>query len=350
MTTTELRVAVATPLKPEHAELLVEREPRIRLDYDPELLPPMRHPADFGGDPAFRRTPEQQERFEAMIDAADAVYGVPDLDAAQIARAVRANPGLRLMHTMAAGGGGTVKAAGLTEAELERVVFTTSAGVHGGPLAEFALFGLLAGAKDLPRLEADQRDRQWPGRWGMGQLAEQAVLVLGLGGIGAEVARLLKAFGAHVIGTSRHERAVPDVDEVVSPAAIAEVAGRVDAVVVALPGTAATERMLGASFFEAAKPGVTVVNVGRGTVIDEEALLAALDAGRVGFAALDVTAVEPLPQESPLWTHPRVLISPHTAALTTGEERRIAELFADNATRLLDGRPLRNRVDTVDFY
>ncbi len=346
----ELRVAVANPLRPELAELIREREPRIRLDWDPELLPPMRHAADFSGDPAFRRTPGQQERYERLVAGADALYGIPDVDPAALARAVRANPRLRWVHTMAAGGGGQVRAAGLTAAELERVAFTTSAGVHGGPLAEFALFGLLAGAKDLPRLQEDQRARSWPGRWEMAQLSEQTVLVLGLGGIGTEVARLLKAFGARVLGTSRHERPVENVDEVVSPGALPEVVGRVDAVVVALPGTASTEGLLSHAFFEAARPGLTVVNVGRGTVIDEEALVAALEAGRVGFAALDVTAVEPLPQDSPLWTHPRVLISPHTAALTSAEERRIAELFADNATRLLDGRPLRNRVDTVDFY
>ncbi|MFF2054004.1 D-2-hydroxyacid dehydrogenase [Leifsonia sp. NPDC058194] len=350
MTNPELRVAVVTPFDPGLAELVVRLEPRIRLDWDPELLPPMRRAADFGGDPAFRRTSEQQRRFEASIDRADALYGIPDLSADEIARAVRANPRLRWVHTMAAGGGGTVKRAGLTAEELRRVAFTTSAGVHGGPLAEFALFGLLAGAKDLPRLRADQQSRTWPERWGMGQLADQTVLVLGLGGIGGEVARLLTAFGARVIGTSRHERHAPDVDEQVRPEALIAVAARVDAVVVALPGTTATDGMLGRAFFEAAKPGLTVVNVGRGTVIDEDALLAALDAGRVGFAALDVTAVEPLPDSSPLWTHPRVLLSPHTAALTDGEERRIAELFADNATRLLDGRPLRNRVDTVDFY
>ncbi|MGN6199195.1 NAD(P)-dependent oxidoreductase, partial [Humibacter sp.] len=118
----------------------------------------------------------------------------------------------------------------------------------------------------------------------------------------------------------------------------------------ALPGTAATEGMLGEAFFTSVRDGVTVVNVGRGTVIDERALTAALDAGRVGFAALDVVAVEPLAADSPLWDHPNVLISPHTAALTTAEDRRLAELFADNATRLLDGRPLRNLVDVVDFY
>jgi phosphoglycerate dehydrogenase-like enzyme len=100
----------------------------------------------------------------------------------------------------------------------------------------------------------------------------------------------------------------------------------------------------------AAKPGTILVNVGRGTVIDEDALLAALSEGRIGFAALDVFAVEPLPADSPLWDHPNVLVSPHTAALNVAEDQLIAELFAANATRFLDGQELKNRVDTVDFY
>ncbi len=92
------------------------------------------------------------------------------------------------------------------------------------------------------------------------------------------------------------------------------------------------------------------MNVGRGSVIDEDALVGALRDGRIGFAALDVVAVEPLDRDSPLWDLPNVLISPHNATLTPAEEQRIAELFADNATRLLDGRELRNVVDTVEFY
>jgi phosphoglycerate dehydrogenase-like enzyme len=108
--------------------------------------------------------------------------------------------------------------------------------------------------------------------------------------------------------------------------------------------------MLDEPFFRAIRSGATVVNVGRGTVIDETALIGALQDGSVGFAALDVVASEPLAADSPLWDMPTVLISPHTAALNSAEDRRIAELFADNATRFLDGRELRNRVDTVDFY
>ena len=99
-----------------------------------------------------------------------------------------------------------------------------------------------------------------------------------------------------------------------------------------------------------AKPGFTLVSVGRGTVIDEPALIDALRDEHVGFAALDVFASEPLVPDSPLWADPRALISPHTAALNSAENRLIAQLFADNATRDLGGRPLRNRVDTVEFY
>lgn len=348
--TGRLRVAVAAPLAPELCELLIAREPRIDLVVDQALLPPMRHPADFSGDPSFQRTPQQQSAYEALVDSADALYGIPDVDPAALARTVRANASLRWVHTMAAGGGGQVRAAQLDEGELARVVFTTSAGVHGDALAEFAVFGVMAGAKDLPRLRAQQDDREWSGRWLMSQVSEQTVLVLGLGGIGQAVARKLAALGASVIGTSRAGASAPGVSRTVHPDDIATVLPHVSAVVTTLPGTDATHHLVGQDFFAALRPGATIVNVGRGTVVDESALVDALEAGTVGFAALDVFEVEPLPAESPLWAHPRVLISPHTAALDAREDRRIAELFADNATRFLDGMPLRNVVDTVEFY
>lgn len=345
-----LRVAVAAPLTDALHALIETAEPRVELMRDASLVAPKRWDADFSGDPGFRRTLEQQSRFEALLDSADALYGIPDVDPGALSRTIKANPGLRWVHTMAAGGGGQVRAAGLSPAELERVAFTTSAGVHGGPLAEFAVFGILAGAKDLPRLIAQQRARTWSGRWAMGQVADQTILVLGLGGIGGVVARRLSDLGATVLGVSRRNVEIDGVDRIVHPDDIVAEAPKLDAVVSTLPGTDATHHLLGGEFFAALSGGTTIVNVGRGNVIDEAALVEALDAGRAGFAALDVFEVEPLPDTSPLWSRADVLISPHTAALDAGEERRIAELFADNAGRLLDGRPLRNRVDTVEFY
>lgn len=345
-----IRVVVATPLAEENCRLIEQADPRIDLVRDSSLLPPMRHAGDHDGDPDFQRSPEQEARFRELIDSAEVLYGIPDVDPRALKRAADANPGLRWVQTMAAGGGGQVGAAGLTGEQLDRIAFTTSAGVHGGPLAEFAAFGVLAGAKTLPRLLEQQRTHTWSGRWFMGQVRQQTVLVLGLGGIGAEVARLLSALGTTVIGTSRRPIDVPGVSRVIHPGEIAAVAPTIDAVVSTLPGTAATTGLLGQEFFAALKPGATVVNVGRGTVIHEPTLIEALRTGAVGFAALDVFASEPLDPKSPLWDLPNVLISPHTAALDEAEERRIAVLFAENASRFLNGEELINRVDIVEFY
>lgn len=350
-----LRVVVAAPLSAENVERLRRAEPRIDLAIEPDLLPPMRHAADFHGDPSFQRSDEEQARFDRLIDTAEALYGVPDVNPSALARTVAANPGLRWVHTMAAGGGGQVKAAGLSEEQLHRIAFTTSAGVHGDMLAEWAVFGVLAGAKDLDRLLAQQRSHTWLGGWEMRQVSELTVLVVGLGGIGSRVAAKLSALGARVVGTSRRglipgQEGAEHVVEVIHPDRIADAVGSVDALVTTLPGTAQTEGMLDAEIFAAARPGLIVVNVGRGSVIDEAALIAALRSGRVGYAALDVFAREPLTADSPLWDLPNVLVSPHTAALNVQIDSRIVDLFADNAGRLLDGRDLRNRVNTVEFY
>nr|WP_046013068.1 D-2-hydroxyacid dehydrogenase [Microbacterium sp. SA39] len=345
-----LRVVVAVPLPEELCRLIETLEPRVEVISDPSLVPPMRGPADWTGDPDFTRTPEQQAAFDGLVDSADALFGIPDVDASALVRTVNANPRLRWVMTTAAGGGSTVKEAQLSRTDLDRIVFTTSAGVHGGTLAEFSVFAVLAGAKGLPRLLTDQRSRTWPDRWQMRQLDEMTVLIVGLGGIGAECARRFHALGARVWGTTRSGDPVEGVDRLVPLDRLVDAVGEVDAIVVTLPGTAQTHHLIGEQVFAAVKPGMTITNVGRGTVIDESALLAALDDGRVAFAGLDVFENEPLDAASPLWGHPNVLVSPHTAALNSNEEERIARRFAENATRLLDGAELRAVVDTVEFY
>lgn len=349
-TETRLRAVVAVPLPEELCVLIEELEPRLEVIRDHALTHPARWAADWSGDPEHTRTPAEQWAFDAMVDSADVLFGAPDVDADALARTVAANPRLRWVMTTAAGGGSTVKAAGLPRADLDRIVFSTSAGVHGGTLAEFSVFAVLAGAKGLPRLLADQRSRTWPDRWQMRQLDEMTVLIVGLGGIGAECARRFHALGARVWGTTRSGEPVDGVDRLVPLDQLTDAVGEVDAIVVTLPGTAQTHHLIGEEVLAAVKPGMILTNVGRGTVVDEVALLGALDDGRVAFAGLDVFENEPLDVASPLWDHPSVLISPHTAAINSNEEERIARRFAENATRLLDGLPLRAVVDTVEFY
>jgi phosphoglycerate dehydrogenase-like enzyme len=289
--------------------------------------------------------------FDALVDTAEALYGFPDESPEALARTVRANPALRWVHTMPAGGGAQVKAAQLSPEELARIAFTTSAGTHADPLSEFVLLGVLAGAKRLPRLQADQHRHFWPtNRVATRQVSDQTILVVGLGGIGRRAAERLAALGARVIGVHRHPVEVAGIDSIIPVEQLAEAAATADVIVLALPGTAQTRRLLSREVLAAVKPGITIVNVGRGTTVDESALIEALKDGRVEFAALDVVYSEPLAEDSPLWDLPNVLISPHSAALNANEDKRIAELFAANATRLLDHRALINRVNINEFY
>lgn len=345
------RIVVAVPIEPALVERMAARAD-IDVVCDPELLPSRRHPGDYAGDPSFRRDGAAQARYERLVDSAEILFGIPDTSPAALARTVEANPGLRWVHTMAAGGGSQVRDAGIAPERLATLRVSTSAGVHGRGLAEFAVLGLLAGIKDLPRWQRDQAAHHWPDRTPVRQLRDARVLLLGTGGIGSRVAELLAPFGTTVVGLVRSPESRPEgpFDELVTLESLDGVLGTVDAVVAALPDTPRTRGFVGETFLAALRPGAIVVNVGRGTVVDEAALVAALDSGRVGYAALDVFEREPLPVDSPLWGHERVLVSPHTAALDAGEEERIVTLFLDNLDRFVAGAPLINEMDPDEFY
>ncbi|HVK44982.1 MAG TPA: D-2-hydroxyacid dehydrogenase [Micropruina sp.] len=344
--TDTVRVVIAAPLAAELCDRIAAVDPRVEVMADQELLPPMRHPADFSGDPAWSRTPEQQSRYDAMLDTAEVLYGIPDVAPPALARTVAANPNLRWVMTMAAGGGSQVVAAGLPDEALNRIVFTTSAGAHGVPLAEWAVFGLFCGRKELPRLQRQQRAHDWPTRIVGRPIEGSTVLIAGLGGIGQQVAARCKALGMTVLGVKRSVSPVDNVDEVHALDDLAAIIGRADHIVLTLPGTEQTEHLVNAELLAKTKPGVTVVNVGRGTVIDEGALIDALRTEQVGFAALDVFEREPLEADSPLWDLDNVLISPHSGGLDSKEDERICEIFCRNLRAYLAGRPMDNVVDT----
>lgn len=346
-----LTVGIAVPLEAEHVEAIRAVDPSVTVLYEPDLLPPERFPADHSGDPAFRRSPDAEERYWKLVNSADVLYGFPNESAAGFARVVAENPRLRWVQAMAAGAGGAVKASGVSRDDLERVTVTTSAGVHALPLAEFAVMGLLNGLKRTSELAEDQRAKRWPDLRVPTRLASGShVVIAGLGEIGLETARLARALGMTVSGTKRNAAPIEGIDEVATADRLPDLVARADAVVNALPGTPYTEKLIGREVFAAMRPGTILVNVGRGTVVDEDALLEALDKGTIGYACLDVFAVEPLPATSPLWEHPRVLVSPHTSALSSAENRLISERFASNLRKFLAGEPLPHTVDPVHFY
>ncbi|HET9125342.1 MAG TPA: D-2-hydroxyacid dehydrogenase [Solirubrobacteraceae bacterium] len=343
-------VTIASPLEPELVQPLGEISSRLEIRFAPDLLPAPRYPCDHRGEEGFRRDPAGESRWREMLGAAEVLFGIPGEAPAELARVVAASDRLRWVQGTAAGTGEQVRAAALSVRELERVAFTSARGIHATMLAEFALMGLLAFTKDLARLQADQAQRRWEHR-PLGELRGKTVLILGMGEIGVETARLTRALGMHPIAVNRRGRSdSPDVDEVHPPEGLHGMLERADALVVTLPLTDQTAGLLNAEALARLPPGAILVNVGRGGVIDERALIDALRQGRLRGAALDVFASEPLPAESPLWGLPNVLLSPHTAALSVHENERLVELFAENLRRYLDGRPLRNRVDTTHFY
>ena len=318
------RVVIATPLEPELVERLRAVDDRLDVVYESELLPKPRWASDHIGDSAFVRTPEQEARFTELVASAEIVLGYPREDPAQIAWLVRTAPQLRWVQATFAGAGQQLAAARLARDDVERIIWTSSVGIHVTPLGEWALFGILALTKGLPRLEADKRARQWA-HYPVDEARGTTVLIVGLGEIGREVARLATAFGMDVLATRRNEG---DLDEFLPLA---------DSVVITLPLTAETRGMFDRRRIGLMKPGAILVNIGRGPVVDEDALIDALRSGHLRGAALDVYATEPLPAESPLWELDNVILSPHTAAQSVHENERIVELFADNLRRYLAG-------------
>ena len=349
---TRTQVLIASPLEAELAARIQAADPRAEVLFEPDLLPPARYPGDHRGDPSFARDAEGEARWRALLDRAEVLFGVPEDSTEGLAEVVNGLPRLRWVHATSAGAGEQVGKAGLSPDALKRVVITTSSGVHAVPLAEFAILGLLAVAKELPRLIEDQRARAWPEvRRPVRELSGQTLFLLGLGDIGREVARLGKALGMRTVGFRRTEGPPPEwVDEVHGPQRLTELAGQADAMVVSLPMTEQTAGLVDRAIIERLPASCIFVNIGRGGVVDEPALIDALRDRRIAGAVLDVFATEPLPADSPLWTLPNVLVTPHAAALSARENERIAELFADNLRRYLDGRPLRNVVEPGVYY
>jgi phosphoglycerate dehydrogenase-like enzyme len=349
--TFETTVAIAVPLEAELVDRIRAVDPSITVLHDPELLPPERFPADHSGDPGFKRTPGQEERYWAMLNQAQVLFGFPNESPAGLARIARENARLQWVHAMAAGAGGAVKASGLDQQTLQKFKVTTSAGVHALPLAEFAALGILNGFKRSAELAQDQAVKVWPELRTPTRLVSGSTLVVtGLGEIGLETARIARALGMRVSGTKRTVGPIDGIGQVADNDGLPGLLSSADAVVNTLPGTPFTERLFSREIFAAMKPGTVFVNVGRGTVVDEDALLEALDNGQVSYACLDVFEVEPLPQNSPLWNHPKVMVSPHTSALSAAENRLIAERFCGNLRTFLDGGDLPHLVDTVHFY
>jgi phosphoglycerate dehydrogenase-like enzyme len=227
------------------------------------------------------------------------------------------------------------------------VTLTNASGVAAAPIAEFVMAQLLATWKNLRLFDRQQHDQVWR-RQETALVAGKTLGIVGLGAIGRATAKRARAFDMRVLASARRTApgmSDPDADELFALEYLDDMLGQCDAVLASMPATPNTTKFFDAARFAAFKPDSIFCNISRGAIVDEPALLAALELGRPATAVLDVTAAEPNPPDSPLWHHPQVHLSPHASTSMDGYGERVVELFLANLARWRAGETLRNIVD-----
>ena len=339
---------IASWLEPEHVDRIRRAAPDMDVLHHPELLRPPRYAADHKGRDTAR-TPEEEAAWQRLLGRATVLF---DFDVTHVSDLPELAPRVRWIQATSAGIGHFVRRNGYAR-RMPDTVFTTASGVHARPLAEFTLMCMLGHVRGLLPTVHAQRRHHWE-RFAGTDLEGRTVLVVGYGRVGRGAGRMAQAFGVTVVGVrSRPDGTDPRLlhaDEVHGEDTLPELLPRADFLVLAAPHTDDSQGMIGAAELAALPAGAAVINLGRGALVDEAALVTALASGHVGGAYLDVFEEEPLPTESPLWDMPNVLVSPHSGSTSDRENRRITDLFCENLRRWQAGESLLNVLDVDRLY
>lgn len=339
----ELRILICSYLEDE-VVARIAAVPGVEVLNTPELLPVPAYPCDHNG-PARVLNEEQHRRWRSLLQVADVCF---DFDWEDPARMPERAPLVRWVQATSAGIGGFMERTKLAD---WNVLVTTASGVHAAPLAEWVVTGVLYFVKDIPDVQARQAAHRWE-RMAMGALAGRRALIIGVGNVGRAAASALKALGVEVWGIDRPgvSRDLPQFARIGYADEMGELLSRCDILVLSCPLTAETRGLIGAAELAALGPECILVNIARGPVVDEPALVEALQGRRLRGAVLDVVADEPLSANSPLWDLDNVLLTPHSASTITYENAALVELFLDNLDRFRSERPLRNLYDSSRGY
>jgi phosphoglycerate dehydrogenase-like enzyme len=278
--------------------------------------------------------------------AVDAEVGIGTNNGARVQKLFEAAPKLRWYHSV---GAGVEDLVGVPEFRARGITLTNNSGSYDVQIAEHAIAFMLAGAKRLHLYRDQQSSRVWKDHR-QDEIRGATLVVYGLGSIGAEIGRLGAALGMRVIGVRRRIEPEPGVERIVPPDMLAAVAAEADYLAVAAPLTAATRGAISRDVIGRMKKTAWIVNIARGAIVDENALVDALREGRLGGAGLDAFSTEPLPPDHPLWTLENVMISPHSSNSSPHVRERTVALFKENLRRFKSGAELLNRVDLEAGY
>ena len=335
-------VLITSWLEPEHVERIRRADPRIEVLYEPGLLARPRYIADHSA--PVTRTPDQEALWRKLLARAEILF---DFDKSCGPELAELAPNVRWIQATSAGIGEYVRKMGYAES-MPRTVFTTASGVHARPLAEFCIMVMLAFHKKLLISLRDQRERRWE-RFAAGELDGQTLVIVGVGRIGKEIARLGREFGMRVVGVKRTIAGVDPaslhLDALYGPDELHRALEQAQNLVLIAPHTSETAGMIGARELALLPQGAVFINIGRGALVDEPALIETLRSGHLLGAGLDVFAQEPPAPDNPLWGMNNVIICSHSASTAYRENERITDLFCKNLRRYLAGEPLLNQFD-----
>lgn len=339
-----INVVIGSYLEPELVERIASSGDDLVVHYRPDLLPVPRYACDHSAPPRPLSF-EQEAEWRSIAARADVFF---DFDWFEPATMAERCPKLKWIQGTSAGIGGVMQRTGL---DRTTIVVTTAAGIHAVPLAEFALVGVLYFVKGMPMLNARKGEHHWE-RYTTRQMRGMSALVVGLGGIGREVARVFAEMGVHVIGLGRTGRSynVSGVERVIERAELDAVLESTEILILTAPLTKETEGMITAHELGLMPKGAILVNIARGALIDEDAMIRALKSGALGGACLDVFSEEPLEATNPLWDLDNVIVSPHSASTVRTENENLVDLFLENLGRWRRGEPMRNLYDASAGY
>ena len=341
-------VLIASYLEEEHVARIRQVDERLEIINRPDLLRPARYAADHVG-PPIPRTAEAEEAWRTLLAEADILF---DFDHTNFDALPDLAPNVRWIQATSAGIGQFVRRMGYAD-RMPNTIFTTASGVHAQPLAEFCLLAMLMFSRNMLTIQQQQARRHWERLAGT-DLVGRTLGIVGMGKVGREIARLARPTGIRVLGNKRHTDGINPadlhVDALYGPEGLDELLRQAEYLVLCTPHTDETTKLIGARELGLLPQGAVLINIARGAVVDEEALIDSLQSGHLGGAALDVFDEEPLPVESPLWAMPNVLVSPHSASTSDRENERLTDIFCANLHCYLDGKPMQNVLDVDRLY
>ncbi|MDD9940957.1 MAG: D-2-hydroxyacid dehydrogenase [Myxococcales bacterium] len=257
-------------------------------------------------------------------------------------------PNLRWVQQTGAGADWVMRTPGFQDSD---VILTNASGVHAIPIAEHVLALMFALSRRIHFFVKAQADGRWDRRGRLGELEGSTLGIVGVGAIGEKLAEKAKGLGMGVLGLRRDaSRACPHVDRMFAPDGLHELLGKSDWVAIAAALTPETKGLIGPQELAAMKSTSYLINIGRGAIVDESALVQALEERAIAGAGLDVFEREPLPDDSPLWKMKNVIVTPHFAGATPHYVSRVMSIFVDNLERYQSGTPMRNLVDKKLAY